>query len=168
VTRLWDDYLVGIDLDDQARGLLALTAFANRLSDHLGATWAAVAGWHPLHLALLAGGLILLGYLGRRRPGLLGARWPRRNAGSRRRVLPSFYAEALELLSKRGLSRRDGETPAELAERAGRLLTGRSADRLRELTRLYYRVRYDGVTSERQVARIARALVGDVRTGLSR
>jgi hypothetical protein len=96
----------------------------------------------------------------------LRARRRRRKVRSRHSALPSFYSAALELLSKRGLSRRDGETPAELAERAERLMTRRSADRLRELTRLYYRVRFDGVTSEREVSRIARALVGDVRTGL--
>jgi uncharacterized protein (DUF58 family) len=166
VTRLWDDYLVGIDLDDQARGLLALTAFANRLSDRLRSVWVAVAAWHPLGLTLIAGGLVVLVYAGRRTPHLLRARRRRRKVRSRQTALPSFYSAALELLSKRGISRRDGETPAELAERAERLMTRRSADRLRELTRLYYRVRFDGVTSEREVSRIARALVGDVRTGL--
>jgi len=166
VTRLWDDYLVGIDLDDQARGLLALTALANRLSDRLRGVWVVVAAWHPLRMALIAGGLVVLLYAGRRTPQLLRRRKRRRKVGSRSVALPTFYASALQLLSKRGLSRREGETPAELAERAERLMTRRSADRLRELTRLYYRVRYDGVTSERQVTRIARALVGDVRAGL--
>jgi hypothetical protein len=42
-------------------------------------------------------------------------------------------------------------------------MTPLGGERLRELTRLYHRVRYDGVTREQQVSRIARALVGDVR-----
>ena len=34
---------------------------------------------------------------------------------------------------------------------------------MRELTRLYYRVRYDGSTVERNVRGIAQALLGDVK-----
>ena len=117
--------------------------------------------WHFLG-SVIAG----LFYAGFKASHLLRGRMLRRKVRSRRVALPVFYASALELLAKRGLSRRDGETPAELAERAKHLMTRRSADRLRELTRLYYRVRYDGVTSEQEVSRIARALVGDVRTGL--
>jgi hypothetical protein len=72
----------------------------------------------------------------------------------------------LDLLGTRGLILRPGETPAELGERACALLGPRGRERLVELTRLYYRVRYDGVTAERTVAAIARALVQDVRDEL--
>jgi transglutaminase-like putative cysteine protease/uncharacterized protein (DUF58 family) len=166
VTRLWDDYLVGIDLDDQARGLLALTGAVNDLSGRIRAAWHAFAAWHPLRLALLAIALIVLFFAGRRAPDLW--RLVERRKATRRQAaaMPTFYAKVVELLSKRGLSRRPGETPAEFAERAKSVVPHRAADRLDDLTRLYYRVRFDGVTDERRVARIARALLTDVRTAL--
>jgi hypothetical protein len=68
------------------------------------------------------------------------------------------------MLAGHGLTRREGETPAELAVRARQVLTERAADRLGELTRLYYRVRFDGVTRERNVSAIARALLQDVKS----
>jgi transglutaminase-like putative cysteine protease len=166
MTRLWDDYLVGIDLDDQARGLLALTSAVNAMSDRLRGVWTSVAAWHPLRIALLVISLGLLAYVGRRTPQLWRLRERRKRARRSGTTVPSFYAAAVALLSKSGLSRRPGETPAEFAARAESLLTRHAADRLGELTRLYYRVRFDGVTSERRVARIARALLGDVRAGL--
>jgi uncharacterized protein (DUF58 family) len=166
VTRLWDDYLVGIDLDDQVRGLLALTNAVNVMSDRLQGVWRTIAAWHPLRIALLLLSLGLLAYVARRAPRLWRFRERRKRARPRETTLPAFYAAALALLSRSGLSRRPGETPAELAARAESLLTRHGADRLDELTRLYYRVRFDGVTREGKVSRIARALLGDVRAGL--
>jgi hypothetical protein len=166
MTRLWDDYLVGIDLDDQVRGLLALTGAVNALSDRLRGAWFSVAGWHPSRLALLGASAFVLAWAVRRMAGVWRLRERRKRARPRRAVLPSFYATAVELLSQRGMTRRRGETPAEFAARVEKLLTRHAADRLAELTRLYYRVRFDGVTVERQVARIGRALAGDVRAGI--
>jgi transglutaminase-like putative cysteine protease len=166
VTRLWDDYLVGIDLDDQARGLLALTSAVNALSDRLRDAWHAVAAWHPLLIGLVILSVAVLVYAGRRVPRLWRSIEVRRAIRSRDATVPTFYTAAMQLLSKRGLSRRAGETPAEFAARAATALTTRGAERLGALTALYYRVRFDGVTDERRVSRIARALIGDVRAEL--
>jgi transglutaminase-like putative cysteine protease len=168
MTRLWDDYLVGIDLDDQVRGLLALTNAVNVLSDRLRGLWSAIAAWHPLRIVLLVISSGLLVYLGRRASRRWRLRERRKRTRPRDTTVPTFYAAAVSFLSRNGLSRGPAETPAEFAARAESSLTRHAADRLHELTRLYYRVRFDGVTSERKVARIARALLGDVRAGLRR
>ena len=164
VTRLWDDYVVGIDLDDQARGLLALSDFVQRLSDRVRGALRSPASWSPLRLGVLAVVMAALIWGARkvRRPGW---GWGRRAAhASSYSAMPGFYSNALRLLAGRGLTREEGETPAEFAVRAGKILTERGADRLGELTRLYYRVRFDGVTRERNVSTIARALLEDVKS----
>jgi len=160
VTRLWDDYLVGIDLDDQARGLLALTGAVNALSERLRGAWT------PLGLALLAAALVPLAYAARRAQRLWRRVSFKRGPTRREPAMPAFYTAVVRLLSKRGLTRRPGETPAEFATRARNTLPAHGAERLEELTHLYYRVRFDGVTQERQVTRIARALLTDVRSSL--
>ena len=101
--------------------------------------------------------------LARRRRQLQRVRRKDRTDGVR---APAFYENVLELLARQGLSRSAGETPAELAARAESVLTRRAADRLREVTRLYYRVRFDSSTDAREVNGIARALLGDIQNGL--
>jgi transglutaminase-like putative cysteine protease/uncharacterized protein (DUF58 family) len=164
VTRLWDDYVVGIDLDDQARGLLALSDFVEGLSDRVRGVVRGPVSWHPLRFGVLGAVLVALTW-GARRVRRIGWGSGRRAArGSSYSAMPAFYSNALRMLAGHGLTRREGETPAELAVRARQVLTERAADRLGELTRLYYRVRFDGVTRERNVSAIARALLQDVKS----
>jgi hypothetical protein len=153
LTRLWDDHLVGLDLDDQMRGFLALS---EALADWTG--WLRRVGAALAPLGALAA-LVLLARLirGRRETGRGESERERETAP------PSFYAQTLALLARHGLARRAAETPAELAARAHHVLTGRGVETLQELTHLYYRVRYDGATGEAQVARIAGALAADLR-----
>jgi transglutaminase-like putative cysteine protease len=166
VTRLWDDYLVGIDLDDQARGLLVLTGTIAATTARLRAALDSLTSSSPLYLGLLIVSSLVLS------PAAVVA-WRRLQSRRMRRkdrtdgvLTPAFYETVLQLLARQGLSRRAGETPVELAARAESVLTRRAADRLRELTRLYYRVRFDSSTDVRQVHRIARALLSDIRNGL--
>lgn len=149
--RWWDDYLIGVDLEDQFRALLALRYSVadgvERLSPASGA----------------AAGVVALGLV------ILLIRWPlpgrtrRRHRGRESdRPLPRFYARLLEHLAARGLGRRPGETARELADRARSSLTPLAADRVRQLTDLYYRVRFDPATGRREADRLARALLNDV------
>jgi hypothetical protein len=80
--------------------------------------------------------------------------------------LPPFYRRLLALLARRGLRRRLGETPAELATRAAASLPERAAGRVRDLTDIYYRVRFEGETSGAAVRRLAARLLGDLRRDL--
>jgi transglutaminase-like putative cysteine protease/uncharacterized protein (DUF58 family) len=169
VARLWDDYLIGIDLDDQARGLMAvagtLSAWTERLTRLSTPAFAGRRlGW------LVAGAIaVALVYAARRGLRLLRA-WPLRRGRAwgafPSRTPPAFYRQATDLLARRGLLRRPGETPAEFARRTGDTLGALGAEPLAELTRLYYRVRFDDRTSERSVAATARSLVGDVRRAI--
>jgi len=159
VTRLWDDYVVGIDLDDQARTALALF---NGVRDKL----AAVASWPWLRLtgatAVIALIVVALRAL-RRSPGRRG---PGRTDAARNPAVPSFYTQFLALLDSRGLRRQPNETAGELLERARSRVGPRGAERMRELTRLYYGVRFDSAAGGAPVHRIARALLDDVRAEL--
>ncbi len=166
VTRLWDDYLVGIDLDDQARGLLVVTGTIVATTAKLRAALRSLVPTSLSYVGLLVASSLVLfpaAVVAWRRRQSRRARWKDRADGVR---APAFYQNVLELLARQGLLRRTGETPAELATRAESVLTRRAADRLRELTRLYYRVRFDSSTDAREVHRIARALIGDIRSGL--
>jgi hypothetical protein len=161
VARLWDDYVIGIDLDDQARGFMALrdalaatlTGSGNRLVE-FGRGGARLAGWAAA-LVLAVGAAVILWRLpgGRRRqsPGTAGS-------------MPPFYGRLLRWLSRRGMTRRPGETPAELADRAAATLPAAAAQRVRDLTDLYYRVRYDGGGGA-PARRLARRLLADLRRG---
>ncbi|MFQ5670652.1 MAG: transglutaminaseTgpA domain-containing protein [Acidobacteriota bacterium] len=165
VARWWDDYVIGIDLNDQARGFLAVQGALETLLS---------AGWRgewltPGTFARVAAGCVLLlaaVFLGRslvrrsRRGGLDGRQPPRA------RPLPAFYRRLLAFLSRRDLRRRPGETAAELARRAAEVLPGVAAVRVRDLTDLYYRVRFDGFTTEREVRSLARHLLEDLRRGI--
>jgi uncharacterized protein (DUF58 family) len=166
VTRLWDDYLVGIDLDDQARGFLVVTGTIAATTATLRAALDSFVSNSPSYVGLLiVSSLVLVA------AAVLA--WRRRQSRKMRRKdwtddvrAPAFYQNVLEFLARQGLSRRAGETPAELATRAEPVLTRHAADRLREVTRLYYRVRFDSSTDAREVHRIARALLGDIQNGL--
>jgi len=145
VARLWDDYVIGIDLDDQARGFLALR-------DVTGAWFASLATVQGSLLKLA--GLVLLFMVG-------WGIWklPVLRQGSAASV-PPFYARLLRWLKGRGLELRPGETPGELASRAAGVLPAAAATRVRDLTDLYYQVRYDGGDG-----RAARRLMADLRRG---
>jgi hypothetical protein len=155
-TRLWDDYVVGIDLDDQAR---AATAFLNGAR----AALARIAAWPwPRWIA----GLLLVAAIATALRGLRGVRRSTAtgaDAPGSDRDVPAFYLTLLELLESRDVRRAPHETAAELAERTESFLGPRGLERVRDLTQLYYRVRFDGSTAERSVRRIARALLDDVR-----
>jgi hypothetical protein len=159
VARLWDDYVIGIDLDDQARGFLAMR-------DATGSWWQRAGDWLGALLArkgsLLKGaGLLVL---------ILMAGWGiwwlpalRRGDGGVTGVMPPFYARLLRWLKRCDLELRPGETPGELAARATCVLPAAAAVRVRELTDLYYRVRYDGGDG-----RAAHRLMADLRRAFSR
>ncbi|MCZ6832747.1 MAG: transglutaminaseTgpA domain-containing protein [Acidobacteria bacterium] len=159
VARLWDDYVIGIDLDDQARGFLAMR-------DATGSWWQRTGDWLTALLAqkgsLLKGaGLLVL---------ILMAGWGiwwlpalRRGDGGVTGVMPPFYARLLRWLKRRDLELRPGETPGELAARATCVLPAAAAVRVRKLTDLYYRVRYDGGDG-----RAAHRLMADLRRAFSR
>jgi uncharacterized protein (DUF58 family) len=163
VARLWDDYVIGIDLDDQARGFMALrdalaaalTGSGDRLVE-FGRGGARLAGWAAALILAVAAAVIL-----RRLPGGgFGRRRPPGAEGS----MPPFYGRLLRWLSRRGMARRPGETPAELADRAAATLPAAAAQRVRDLTDLYYRVRYDGGGGA-PARRLARRLLADLRRG---
>lgn len=153
VARLWDDYVIGSDLDDQAQGFMAMR-------DATGFAWRSAGAWLAalptqkgsllkgaifLVLVLVAGGSIWwLPVLRRVGTGPVA-------------VMPPFYARLLRWLKRRGLELRPGETPGELAARAAGVLPAAAAARVRDLTDLYYRVRYDGGDG-----RAARRLMADL------
>jgi len=153
VARLWDDYVIGIDLDDQAQGFMAMR-------DATGFAWRSAGAWLAalptqkgrllkgamfLALVLVAGGSIWwLPVLRRVGTGPVA-------------VMPPFYARLLRWLKRRDLELRPGETPGELAARAAGVLPAAAAARVRDLTDLYYRVRYDGGDG-----RAARRLMADL------
>ncbi len=166
IARWWDDYVIGIDIADQARGLLYLRDLAAAAGGFLAAAapapgrtgrWVALAG----AAALLAAALLSW----RRLAGDWG--WAAGVGGAfRRRRLPGFYRRLLWLLARRGLQRRPGETPGELARRAAGRFPARAAGRVRDLTDLYYRVRFEGLDQGAGVRRLARRLLGDLRRDL--
>ena len=161
-TRWWDDYLVGIDLDDQARGLLVLTASVRAWVEQLRS-----GGTAPN----VAGGLLLIAIifpLLRLRRTRARQRLGRPADGSQFDRAPSYIRSAMRWMARRGVARRPGETALEWNGRAATLLTPLAQERLQELTRLYYRVRFDSGHDERASRKIARALFADVRSGLRR
>jgi len=161
-TRWWDDYLVGIDLDDQARGLLVVTGSVRAWVELLrtGGTARTVAGG----LLLLA---IVLPLLRLRRMNVR-RRQGRPADGSQFDRAPGYIRSTMRWMARKGVARKPGETALEWNGRAATLLTPLAQERLQELTRLYYRVRFDNGHDERSSRKIARALFADVRSGLRR
>jgi hypothetical protein len=165
VARWWDDYVIGIDLDDQARGFFLLR---DGLAGSLAGLTAALersgivrrALWALLLAALVVAALVAL---------TVGRRWirwerPVRPFGSR--PAPRFYRRLLGLLARRGFLRRPGETPDELAVRAGAVLPARAAGRVRDLTGLYYRLRFDRGSDAGGLEILAWRLLRDLRREL--
>jgi transglutaminase-like putative cysteine protease/uncharacterized protein (DUF58 family) len=162
MARWWDDYVIGIDLDDQARGFLrlrdsladsltGLEQALDRIGVHRRALW--------VFLLLPAVVLVLIGLaVGRR-----WIRWERRIKPFGSRPVPRFYRQLLGLLAHRGFLRRPGETPEELAVRAGAALPERAARRVQDLTSLYYRLRFDWGSDEAGLEILARRLLRDLR-----
>jgi transglutaminase-like putative cysteine protease/uncharacterized protein (DUF58 family) len=167
VARWWDDYVIGIDLDDQAQGFFRLRdGLADSLVglgdvlDRAGVDSRAL--WVVLFGPLVVLTIIVLA-VGRR-----WVRWERRVRPFGSRPVPRFYRRLLGLLARRGFLRRPGETPEELAVRAGATLPARAADRVRDLTGLYYRVRFDRGGHESGLETLARRLLRDLRQELRR
>jgi transglutaminase-like putative cysteine protease/uncharacterized protein (DUF58 family) len=146
LVRLWDDYCIGIDLDDQVRGLLALR-------DGLLGAMHDPPRWAALAAAALVAAAAATALSGRRR---------RRRRSLGPRDVPSFYRGLLARLARHGLRRRPHETPGELAARAAASLPSEAARRIHELTALYYRVRFDRATTEAQVRPLARRLLAEL------
>ena len=71
-----------------------------------------------------------------------------------------------ESLSRKALVRRAGETPGEFATRAGRLLPSPAAERVRDVTDLYYRTRFAGEPPDVGSHKIGRRLLQDLRQSL--
>ena len=153
VKRWWDDYLIGIDLQDQVQRLVALRdAFVAGLGlvrDRAGVIFVGLLITGSMLLALFRGAR------GRMRPAVAGS-------GVRQRP-PGFYRLLLDFLARRGVTRRSHETPAELALRAGEMLPPLAGTRVRQLTDLYYRVRFDEATTERQVRSLADSLLAELK-----
>jgi transglutaminase-like putative cysteine protease/uncharacterized protein (DUF58 family) len=152
IKRWWDDYLIGIDLQDQVTRL-------GRLKDALGAgaEFARDRFGMAFVIALVLGSFLLAlkrGSWGRVRVLTSGSGFHERP--------PEFYRKLLALLARRGVLREAQETPAELAVRAAKTLPPVSSTQLRQLTDLYYRVRFDEGTTERQVRRLADALLSEL------
>jgi transglutaminase-like putative cysteine protease len=146
--RWWDDYYIGIDLSDQVRSLMAVRDGLMALSARISA---AGAGKSALGVVLI----VLAG---------LGARHLIRvlRTPSPTRGLPRFYRDLLRHLSKRGFERRGSETPAEMAARTEGDMPAPAARCVRQLTDLYYRVRFDEATTERDVGAMARTLLAEL------
>jgi len=152
IKRWWDDYLIGIDLQDQIARLEgardALAVGARVVKQRFGIVFVA---------ALVLGSLLLAVRRGARRRARPAA------AGSGfRQGPPEFYRQLLESLARHGVTRRGEETPAELAARVGKQLTPLGSTRVRQLTELYYRVRFDAATTERQVRPLAESLLAQL------
>lgn len=162
VARLWDDYVIGIDMDDQARGFLALRDMLVTTLARTGLERFTAAGRQlsPWIAGVIAAALLLWALMRVRgwRPLLL-------LPSSRTRGTPAFYRQLLRWLASRDLTLAQGETPGELAARAAGVLPGPAAARVRELTDLYYRVRYDHAGDSGSRVQARRLLADLRRTG---
>ena len=165
--RWWDDYVIGIDLDDQARAFLALRdVVGGALSGGLAAVGSIRSGSRALWL--IPGSLLVLPFLVKRGRVFEPPPWWWSRARSRNRTgdAPAFYRRLLSLLGRRGLIRRPAETPAEFAARAARLLPAPTGRRIGDLTDLYYRVRFAAGIDGRQGRRLGERLLADIRRDL--
>jgi len=137
--RWWDDHLIGSDLQDQIASLLAAR---DLLLDA-----ASRAEWILVLAPPLAGGWWFL----------------RRRRVRRVSSAPVFYRRLQSYLARNGVTQRPDETAEEVARRAADRLPVQVADRVRRLTELYYRVRFDPETSESDVQRSAAALLSELQ-----
>jgi len=143
--RWWDDHLIGSDLQDQIASLLSAR---DLLLDA-----ASRAEWILVLALPLAGGWW---FLRRRRAGRVSS-------------VPRFYRRLQSYLARNGVTQRPDETAEEVARRAAVRLPVQVADRVRRLTELYYRVRFDPRTSESDVERSAARLLSELeRSGTRR
>jgi hypothetical protein len=147
--RLWDDHLIGIDLDDQLQYLIGLSTWLGEVLPDDPTALAAVG----LALAVAGGGVLALRRL------RFGPRERRTVRRAERAAVPAFYRRVLGRLARRGFDRRPGETPRELAHRAVQSLAPCEAEAVVELTELYYRTRFDPSASSAELRRRARRLL---------
>jgi len=118
-------------------------------------------------ILILAAAVLLAAAAFARRPG---SWWRRlrcrlaqtRNPRDSRIVIAGFYAEALELLERRGFRRAKSQTPLEFAAELARTPCGGT---LAALTAIYYRIRFGSLPHEDDLGQ-ARALLRSLR-GLS-
>ncbi|MFQ5767629.1 MAG: DUF4129 domain-containing protein, partial [Acidobacteriota bacterium] len=82
---------------------------------------------------------------------------------------PAFYVRFLFLLRRAGLVRGRGETPLEFSGRAAACLPAPAGRRIREITQLYYLIRFDPAAGlEKESRRLAGLLLRDLRSCLRR
>jgi transglutaminase-like putative cysteine protease len=152
LSRWWDDHLIGLDLDDQYQRLLSARETLSALGVWIQPALVVVVS---LAAAVALASLVLV----RRRIGA-----PAATTSDRRVAVPAFYRQLLSRLARRGWTRLPHETPAELARRVAGRLAPAQAQRVHELTALYYRVRFDPRTSERDVRGLARTLLAELES----
>ncbi|MFQ5720564.1 MAG: transglutaminaseTgpA domain-containing protein [Acidobacteriota bacterium] len=166
LARWWDDYVIGIDLDDQARGFLALRATLGGAFTDVAATLRATRAAPAVWLLVVALAAVLFAW--RSRASLWHLAGRKHSTPTISRAAPLFYRRLLRVLARSGLRRREGETPAEFAHRSAPRLTARAGARLRDVTDLYYRLRFDRTADLRHGARLGRRLLADIRRELRR
>jgi transglutaminase-like putative cysteine protease len=147
----WYRYVVGWSRGDQAHAASTVRRIATSWPP--APQWQSTSGVRPFLIAVLglAGGIGVLAWLLRRRPG----------STRKRENVPAFYARALKSLAHRGLRPAPHETAREFGARAGEALPEVSA-MLARLTLAYERMRFGSVdvtpTEARDLVRAASRL----------
>lgn len=165
----WNRYIIDYNLGDQILLAWSVKRRSQAVRDDFGRRLAALRRWARTRggtLAAAGGGPALLVIaLG------AGALFLRRSAGHDRRdrrpgaLRVPFYEQALTLLGRHGMRKREGQTAAEFAAQAAPRLNGGAAC-LRELTSLYYRVRFGGEPLTPEELQRTTVLLDGVRQGL--
>jgi transglutaminase-like putative cysteine protease len=159
--------ILEFDREDQERLWAGIREAASDLGEGISSVGGLV-GWAPL---LGGGSFLLVGIVAwpllRR-----GVRLRGRAAGGRPRdpaedAVRRAYRSMLTRLAGRGVRRERGETPRELARRAGRVLPA-AASPVRALTDLHEAVCYGFRPADREEARRAGAVLVEVRAALRR
>ena len=159
VARVWDDYVIGVDLEDQARALLVVRD-----------------GFVDLTPGLRAGGRVALAAV---LPAalLVGAAWWWRrwrtgeghpSAGAARRREPALHRRLTRILARLGARRGPGETPLEFSRRIAARLSPEGHEQLRALIDLYYRTRFAAVEPDAGVRREAATRLAALRRDVRR
>lgn len=161
----WERYIVRYSLRDQFALLDGTRNQAGRFSEGIG-VWFFRARQSieriPARAFLLGGGAILLIALLCRR----GWGWSGSVRGkSSKRGATVIYERMLRLLAKRGLRKREDQTPLEFVETVGRK-EGWPLDAVRNLTALYCEVRFGGKAFSSDDIRRAEQLFAEIKAGI--
>ncbi len=136
----WTRYVVDYSLRDQMQAALLLRQQTARLREGVDSALGGLARW--IGVPIGAGRwLVAAGVLGAAAALILRRQRSAPRLGLRRRTDVPFYARLQRALARRGFIPAPGETPLELARRAGDT-DGTSLAPAEEITRLYYRVRF--------------------------